>query len=453
MSLASTNQRLMAWADWPLHQHESRNLLRQQGAGSIEQPFLATFQLPFSAAETLLVMRARAMAALEKEGPPGPRRSRHRAPQPALPAGGQLRVGISHTQPFKGSQVAPHYATMFDLWRSNTSLPTIMSLAQRLPPTESDGERWRAIEEEGRVQSLVEYPDDDAALARFCRGEHAPHVVVVSSAYGEADREPLFARRCAPVQTCWFDWPSSTGQSWIDYYVSDRNSIPAAPRGARAFSEKLALLPHSWYVTGHADWASAALEIDSARAAGSATAPAAASTEDDRAPRLEPWREGAVGRRGVVLANRNLAQKCDPETMDGWAAVLGRTAAESSSLWLYASPAEARERQYLELAARGVRMSRRRSSGKLPRADHILAMGRADLWLDTVSYNAHGTGTDVLWAPLPPVVLSGDKVASMSFSSMACVAGACVAGVRSRREYDDFAVALTLSGSGRHDKL
>eukprot|EP00966_Prymnesium_polylepis_P318488 7356356-Prymnesium_polylepis.1 len=175
--------------------------------------------------------------------------------------------------------------------------------------------------------------------------------------------------------------------------------------------------------------------------------------------------------------------RCDPDTVDSWAAVLARTAATPSSLWLYASPAEARGRQLAELAARGVRSSRSVSSGKLPRADHIVAMGRyappvasppaqtargdfargsatqqhttlqlsahcplspcsADLWLDTVNYNAHGTGTDVLWAPLPPVVLSGNKIASMSFSSMACVAGACVAGVRSRREYEDFAVSL-----------
>ena len=73
---------------------------------------------------------------------------------------------------------------------------------------------------------------------------------------------------------------------------------------------------------------------------------------------------------------------------------------------------------------------------------HGIWRRRSDVWLDTLTYNAHGTGTDVLWSGLPPVVLSGDKVASLSFGSMACATGLCESNVRSRREYDNLAVSL-----------
>ena len=94
------------------------------------------------------------------------------------------------------------------------------------------------------------------------------------------------------------------------------------------------------------------------------------------------------------------------------------------------------------MLARGFAGSRVRPTGKLPREAHVAAMAAAQLWMDTLNYNAHGTGTDVLWASLPAVTLSGDKQASMAFRSMACAVGVCDPGASTRREYADLAAAL-----------
>ena len=44
-----------------------------------------------------------------------------------------------------------------------------------------------------------------------------------------------------------------------------------------------------------------------------------------------------------------------------------------------------------------------------PKAKHVLRLKLADLYLDTLTYNGHTTGSDVLWAGVPMVTLEGTQ--------------------------------------------
>jgi protein O-GlcNAc transferase len=48
----------------------------------------------------------------------------------------------------------------------------------------------------------------------------------------------------------------------------------------------------------------------------------------------------------------------------------------------------------------------------MPKTEHLKRLACADIYLDTLVYNGHTTGSDVLWAGVPMVTIQGDSFAS-----------------------------------------
>jgi predicted O-linked N-acetylglucosamine transferase (SPINDLY family) len=76
---------------------------------------------------------------------------------------------------------------------------------------------------------------------------------------------------------------------------------------------------------------------------------------------------------------------------------------ERSVLWLLQDNPDAAEHLRKEAAARGVNPRRLVFAERLMLADHLARHRLADLFLDTLPYNAHTTASDALWAGLPSV--------------------------------------------------
>jgi protein O-GlcNAc transferase len=55
---------------------------------------------------------------------------------------------------------------------------------------------------------------------------------------------------------------------------------------------------------------------------------------------------------------------------------------------------------------------------RLPRAEHLARHRLADLFLDTLPYNAHTTASDALWAGLPVVSCAGPTFAGRVAASL-----------------------------------
>ena len=80
-----------------------------------------------------------------------------------------------------------------------------------------------------------------------------------------------------------------------------------------------------------------------------------------------------------------------------------------SVLWLLADAKVTIENLKFEAASRGVDPSRLVFAERVSPSEHLARHKAADLFLDTLPYNAHTTASDALWSGLPILTLIGES--------------------------------------------
>ena len=78
----------------------------------------------------------------------------------------------------------------------------------------------------------------------------------------------------------------------------------------------------------------------------------------------------------------------------------------------------------------------------MPVAEHLGRHRLADLFLDTLPYNAHATASDALWAGLPLLTCSGNTFAGRVAGSLLMAMGMPELVTESLEEYERAALAL-----------
>jgi predicted O-linked N-acetylglucosamine transferase (SPINDLY family) len=101
---------------------------------------------------------------------------------------------------------------------------------------------------------------------------------------------------------------------------------------------------------------------------------------------------------------------------DIWMRVLRRF--DDTVLWLMRSSSSAEGNLGREAAARGVDPARLVFAPHAPLAEHLARHRLADLFVDTIPYNAHVTASDALWAGLPIITCAGRSFASRVAGSL-----------------------------------
>ena len=89
-----------------------------------------------------------------------------------------------------------------------------------------------------------------------------------------------------------------------------------------------------------------------------------------------------------------------------------------SVLWLLEDNANAAKNLRKEASARGVDDSRLIFAKRIGLSDHLARHRLADLFLDTLPYNAHTTTSDALWAGLPVLTCIGQGFAGRVAASL-----------------------------------
>ena len=126
---------------------------------------------------------------------------------------------------------------------------------------------------------------------------------------------------------------------------------------------------------------------------------------------------------------------------DVWMRLL--RAVKGSALWLPTANATAVRNLQREADARGVSPERIVFAPHLPaNEDHLARLRSADLFLDTLPYNAHSTAMDALWAGLPVLTVKGDSFASRVAASLLNAAGMPDLIVESIDAYESLALDL-----------
>jgi predicted O-linked N-acetylglucosamine transferase (SPINDLY family) len=229
-------------------------------------------------------------------------------------------------------------------------------------------------------------------------------------------RSGIFALRAAPIQASYLGYLGTMGDGVMDYLFADPVLVPAGSR--QHYSEKIAYLA-SYQVN------------DSSRPL----------------PARPPTRaELGLPPQGFVFCSFNNSYKIGPETFDSWMRIL--TAVPDSVLLLLGGVAALERNLHREAAARGVPPERLVFGGSLPLEGYLARFGAADLFLDTLPYNAGTTASDALWAGLPVLTVPGEAFAARMAASILTAAGLPELIAADRGDYERRAIALAADPRG-----
>lgn len=200
-------------------------------------------------------------------------------------------------------------------------------------------------------------------------------------------RPGIFAHRPAPLQFNYLGHPGTVGADFFDYILADGHVIP--PGAERFYSEQVIRLPHSYQVNDH-----------------SRVVP----------PETPTRVEAGLPDDAFVFACFNATYKLNPQVFDTWMRLLSKV--PGSVMWLLEShPAVVRNLR-AEAQERGVSGDRLVFAPKVTPEDHLARHRLADLFLDTLPYNAHTTASDALWTGLPIVTCAGQGFAARVAASL-----------------------------------
>ena len=222
------------------------------------------------------------------------------------------------------------------------------------------------------VVPIAALPDDEAARAV---AERRIDILVNLNGWFGLGRTGVFARRPAPVQVNYLGFPGTLGAPYLDVIVADAHTIAAGEEGA--YVERVARLPHSYQPN------------DRQRAIGPATTREAQGLPD----------------AAIVFACFNNTYKITPATFASWMRILA--AVDGSVLWLLQDNDAATRNLCAAAESHGIAPERLHFAPRIRLDDHLARHACADLFLDTLPYNAHTTASDALWAGLPVLSCRG----------------------------------------------
>jgi predicted O-linked N-acetylglucosamine transferase (SPINDLY family) len=136
----------------------------------------------------------------------------------------------------------------------------------------------------------------------------------------------------------------------------------------------------------------------------------------------------------------NNTYKIAPDVFDCWMRILGQV--EGSVLWLFQGNPDAAGNLKKEAAARGIDPARLVFADRMAPADHLARHRAADLFLDTLPYNAHTTASDALWTGLPVLTCLGETFAGRVAASLLHAVGLPELVTTTMADYQRMAIEL-----------
>jgi predicted O-linked N-acetylglucosamine transferase (SPINDLY family) len=232
----------------------------------------------------------------------------------------------------------------------------------------------------------------DAQLVERLREERID-IAVDLAGHTLGSRLAVFARRVAPVQVNYLGFPGTLGTAFHDYLIADRHVVP--PGEESGFAECVARLPHSYQPYD----------------------------PQDLAGRPAPSRERAgLPRDAVVYCCFNNHFKVVPSIYAAWMRILQEV--PGAVLWVAQGPAATLDNLRVAAAEHGIDPQRIvMATREADRRDHLARYAVADLFLDSLPFNAHATASDALWAGVPVLTRAGSSFAGRVAAGMVAAVG------------------------------
>jgi protein O-GlcNAc transferase len=223
-------------------------------------------------------------------------------------------------------------------------------------------------------------------------------------------RPRIFAERAAPIQVSYLGYLGTSGAPWMDYVIADPTLVPPAMRAN--YTEHIAYLP-SYQIN------------DSKRVS---------------ADRTFHRTELGLPPTGFVFCCLNASYKITPAVFTIWMRILSRV--PDAVLFLYAESTAAADNLRREARARHIDEKRLVFAARLAIRDHLARYRIADLFLDTLPYNAGTTASDALWSGLPVLTRLGETFAGRMGASLLASLGMSELITSTDAQYEEQAIAL-----------
>jgi len=229
------------------------------------------------------------------------------------------------------------------------------------------------------VDHYIDVSDvSDEEIAAFAR-KHTIDIAIDLNGTGEGNRSLIFSHRVAPVQISYM-YAGTLATNYMDYLIADETVIPETSR--QFYTEKILNLPNC-YMARDSKLPIANLNFER--------------------------KELGLPNNGIVFCCFNQSSKINPETFDSWCRILNKV--EDSVLWLLEDNPLMVNNLMLEAKKRLIDPKRIVFAKKSPQPFYLGLYKYADLFLDTLPYNAHTTAGDALWADLPVLTCFGTTYA------------------------------------------
>jgi predicted O-linked N-acetylglucosamine transferase (SPINDLY family) len=241
-------------------------------------------------------------------------------------------------------------------------------------------------------------------------------IAVDLGGFTEGCRPNLFALRAAPLQVSYLGYLATLGAAYMDYLIANTTIIPPE---------------HQWHYAEKIIYLRTYQANDSKRV-----------ISDKRFSREEL----GLPRTGFVFCCFNASYKIVPEIFDCWMRILRQV--EDSALFLLADNVSAQRNLIKEAVKKGVAADRLVFGQRLPVPEYLARYRTADLYLDTLPYNAGTTASDALWAGLPVLTRMGESFAARVAASLLNDIGLPELVTSTQEQYEATAIELA-SNPGR----
>jgi predicted O-linked N-acetylglucosamine transferase (SPINDLY family) len=268
----------------------------------------------------------------------------------------------------------------------------------------------RARLEKGFEQFIEVHDQTDQEVAKLAR-ENGIDIAIDLTGLTRFSRQGIFAHRAAPIQVNYLGYPGTSGADYFDYCIADSTLIPEDE--AQYYAEKIVYLPNTYQAN------------DNKRAV---------------SPKAFTRQECGLPQDAFVFCCFNNNYKITPVIFDIWMNILRRM--ENSVLWLFQDSPVAGKNLLSEAMRRGISTDRIVFAKHMSLADHLARHRLADLFLDTLPYNAHTTASDALWSDLPIITVLGNAFPGRVAASLLKTVGLPELITQNPKEYEELAVSL-----------
>jgi len=249
--------------------------------------------------------------------------------------------------------------------------------------------------ERKRLEQAFDHFHDILPISQYQAAEQIHEdgidILVDLTGFTQTSRSGILALRPAAIQVNWLGFPGSMGAPFIDYLLTDRIITP--PEQAQHYSEQLAYLPDTYQPN------------DRKRAVGDTPTRA----------------DCGLPEHTMVFCCFNQTFKITPQVFDIWINILNEIT--ESVLWLLECNPWAKANLLKTAKACGIDPTRIIFAPRVSGAEHLARQKMADLFLDTLPYNAHTTTSDALWMGLPVLTCCGETFSSRVAASLLQASG------------------------------